>query len=540
MSTDIEIKNASILGLLNQISIVTQTTANYVVCFTNFLTTINNTLSSGNGDPTEINAAIACLPSTEATNINTVVGNISLADLLTLKSHALQEFEDVKTIYHNLKSLKEAVLNRIRTPSQGFYEINQVGLSLPIDTRIALGLPLPVEIGQVGDTIDVGSEDIGEHLALSGDGKRVAVLMFTDAYTDISVKILEYNATTTSWDQIGSNIDCCLNGISPRVSLNMDGNTLAIGSPYQEVDFEEDDWKGVVRVFRYNCEETTWNQVGQNINGKVIDERAGAYVSLSSNGRRIVIGSPGNDYDTGVVRVYDYKGLGWVQIGSDIIGVREFDNFGACVSINNGGGIIAAGAFYHDTSSDGSDNYAGEVRLFEFKCNNWVQLGLSIDGKDAGDSSGMTLSLSEDGLRVAIGSPDGSDTYSRQGHVRVFEYTDESWSQLGGEINGEAPGDGIAGLSVSLSGNGCIVAIGAPYNRASTVDPDNLNATFSQQPLFGHVRLFEYNGHGWVQLGSDLDGNAVTGRYGQSVSISKDGRKVAILATGYVEIREIV
>ena len=50
----------------------------------------------------------------------------------------------------------------------------------------------------------------------------------------------------------------------------------------------------------------------------------------------------------------------------------------------------------------------------------------------------------------------GSDS----GHVRVYQYSSSSWSQLGSDINGEATNDS-SGQSVSLSSDGTVVAIGA-------------------------------------------------------------------------------
>ena len=48
----------------------------------------------------------------------------------------------------------------------------------------------------------------------------------------------------------------------------------------------------------------------------------------------------------------------------------------------------------------------------------------------------------------------------------------------------------------------------------------------------GHVRVYEYSGSSWSQLGSDIDGEAATDESGFSVSLSSDGTKVAIGADG--------
>ena len=53
---------------------------------------------------------------------------------------------------------------------------------------------------------------------------------------------------------------------------------------------------------------------------------------------------------------------------------------------------------------------------------------------------------------------------SNSGYVRVYKNTSGTWTQIGSDIDGEK-GDDHSGYSVSLSSDGSIVAIGAPYNR---------------------------------------------------------------------------
>ena len=84
----------------------------------------------------------------------------------------------------------------------------------------------------------------------------------------------------------------------------------------------------------------------------------------------------------------------------------------------------------------------------------------------AGDNSGLSVSLSADGTKVAIGANKNDGTGSNAGHVRIYNYTPSgtaSWTQLGADIDGEASSD-YSGHSVSLSADGTKVAIGAYAN----------------------------------------------------------------------------
>ena len=55
--------------------------------------------------------------------------------------------------------------------------------------------------------------------------------------------------------------------------------------------------------------------------------------------------------------------------------------------------------------------------------------------------------------------------WNHSGHVRVYQYINSSWVQLGTDIDGEAEYD-KSGYSVSLSADGSTVAIGAPTTTA--------------------------------------------------------------------------
>ena len=62
----------------------------------------------------------------------------------------------------------------------------------------------------------------------------------------------------------------------------------------------------------------------------------------------------------------------------------------------------------------------------------WEQLGNDL--VFGGEEFGRDLSLSNNGLIVAIGSNRGSNFLGR---VRVFEFSNDSWSQRGNHMNGD-------------------------------------------------------------------------------------------------------
>jgi hypothetical protein len=126
--------------------------------------------------------------------------------------------------------------------------------------------------------------------------------------------------------------------------------------------------------------------------------------------------------------------------------------------------------------------------------------------------------LSSDAKTVAIGALNNDGNGSNSGHVRIFQWTESAstWTQVGADIDGEASGDN-SGSSVSLSSDGKTVAIGARYNDG--------NGSAS-----GHVRIFQWteSASTWTQVGADIDGEATRDESGWSVSMSSDGKTVAI------------
>jgi Secretion system C-terminal sorting domain/FG-GAP repeat len=180
------------------------------------------------------------------------------------------------------------------------------------------------------------------------------------------------------------------------------------------------------------------------------------------------------------------------------------------LSLSSDGSIVAIGA----AGNDGVATSAGHVRIYKYNGTAWTQMGVDIDGEAFADMSGYSVSLSSDGNTVAIGAYQNDGNGSSAGHTRIYEYNGTVWTQIGADIDGEAADD-YSGYSISLSSDGNTVAIGAYGN-----DGNGSNV--------GHVRIYEYNGTVWTQIGADIDGDTLYDMSGMSVSLSSDGNTVAV------------
>ena len=67
---------------------------------------------------------------------------------------------------------------------------------------------------------------------------------------------------------------------------------------------------------------------------------------------------------------------------------------------------------------------------------NWTQIGSEINGEDAANASGESVSISADGSTVAIGAPGNSGNGISSGHVRVYQFNGSDWIQKGIDIDG--------------------------------------------------------------------------------------------------------
>jgi hypothetical protein len=332
---------------------------------------------------------------------------------------------------------------------------------------------------QLGVDIDGEAtwDDSGCSVSLSADGSVLAIGAYGNNGNGVEAgHVRVYQYIVGMWIQIGSDIDGEAGGdkSGTSVSLSANGSIVAIGAPYNNT--------GYVRVYQNNA--GSWTQIGSDIDGEALGDRSGSSVSLSADGTIVAIGAPNNNGYTGHVRVYKNIAGTWTQIGSDIDGETADDVSGYSVSLSADGSVVAIGAY----GNDGNGVEAGHVRVYQNNAGSWTQIGSDIDGEAAGDDSGYSVSLSDNGSVLAIGAPSND---SLTGHVRIYENNAGNWTQIGSDIDGETQWNG-SGWSVSLSADGTEVAIGAVYNSD--------NGTYA-----GHVRVFNNPNVGVDEISNMVD-----------------------------------
>ncbi len=225
----------------------------------------------------------------------------------------------------------------------------------------------------------------------------------------------------------------------------------------------------------------------------------------------------------------------WEQLGG-IAGEVVNSYAGFSVSLSADGLIMAVGSpGLVSFELNNSDIGQLEVMKFNPKTKDWTQLGSKIETGIPGDYFGFAVSLSDDGTIVAVSAP---FSHLMTGLVRVYQYDSDSddWIQLGQDLTG-----GVAfsvfglSMSISLSRQGAVLAVGAPSDGGFQATP-------------GFARIFRLVGPTWERIGDDINGDNIGDHFGWSVSLSGTGNLLAIGAIvpfnntrsgGYVRLYDI-
>ena len=222
---------------------------------------------------------------------------------------------------------------------------------------------------------------------------------FTYSWSTSGVSAGSYTVTVTGTDLAGNtyagsdSINITLDGTAPTVTFSDtdDDNLLAAtdtvtitaifnegmtATPTISISGTSISNQVMIGLSGFSNTETI-TQIGGDINGKnsseYLGQGRGSAVALSSDGTRFVVGSAAADQNgsnKGLARVYDYQVISgtatWTQVGHDILGTSNGDEFGEAVSISSDGSRIAVSGPRHDGAK-------GHVRVFDWDGSSWSQ-----------------------------------------------------------------------------------------------------------------------------------------------------------------------
>lgn len=346
------------------------------------------------------------------------------------------------------------------------------------------------------------------------------------------VRVYKWNATNWAWEQKGVDINGEANydKFGSSVSISADGNTIAAGAPLNGGNGAS---SGRVRV--YDWSGSAWVQRGTGIDGEAANDSSGIALSLSSDGGQVLIGAPGNDGNgtsAGHARLYLWTGSSW-DLWAELNGEAAGDNFGSSVAISKWGLKLVVGA----PGNDGAGTDAGHVRIYYQNYSGYVFD--EINGELAGDNSGCSVSVNDDGSTIAVGAKNNDGGDANAGHARVYRFNGSLWIQRGADING-AQANSQSGFSVDLSYDGNTVIVGSPFYDNGTATDAGIATVYSFNNNFDISGIITYdnslstpmnNVKAYLYQNSILSDSTVTGASGDYLFSSKPNGSYTLTAT---------
>ncbi|EDM45628.1 hypothetical protein SCB49_07462 [unidentified eubacterium SCB49] len=289
------------------------------------------------------------------------------------------------------------------------------------------------------------------------------------------------------------------------------GSWVSINDTGNRIAYSVRPFQGRVQAF--DLINGLWEPIGQELIYEELGDQFGRSFEFNDQGNILVISASefegNNGFNSGRVQVFELIDNIWIQMGSDIIG--DGNNAGWSVDINGAGNRIVL--------SYRADNFtvenSGTVRVFDFVNEDWVQVGNDMHGKVMNDEFfGDKVVLSDDGNTVAARSRNVENPADQKGAVYVFELSDteDEWVAKGQFFEGEFQSD-FLGSGLALNDDGSTLAIGAPG-----VDLNGFN-----EP--GQLKAYSYNItlDLWEQIGDEFIGDSNVDFTGSSVNFNNEG-----------------
>lgn len=238
-------------------------------------------------------------------------------------------------------------------------------------------------------------------------------------------------------------------------------------------------------------------------------DKFGHSVAINSNGTTAVVGAPNAENTsgvlTGVVYIFTRSGTTWtLQKKIQASDGANGDLFGSSVATSQDGNTILIGT--------GKASNNGFVYAFTRSGSLWSQQAkLSASDGAVGDLFGKnSVALSSDG-NTAVISASGDD--SSKGSAYIFTRTGSAWTQQSKLIASDGVASDLFSISVSISGDGNTVAIGASGDDSSK----------------GSVYIFTKSGSTWTQQTKITStDSAASDEFGISVSLTTDAEAILI------------
>jgi hypothetical protein len=339
--------------------------------------------------------------------------------------------------------------------------------------------------------------------ALSSDGSVMAIGVLDESNLfrgEVHIhKLRNSNDGSQVWEPLGQLLEGAdeNDNLGISVALSGDGTVLAVGATQLGRSFESAPTGGGYVVV-YSYQGGVWVPRGQPVGTDSTDADAFGYqVSLSQDGTVLVVLAANYysgslwDNPVGYAKMYHFNdgSLDWDFVDT----IDKWSNVGfLTMDLSGNGRVIALG--------DSFDGISGSVRAWSCDIETGCEsLGQEITGVDYEDLIGSSVSLSENGKILAVGSPGSNDCEPTCVSVKVYKFklgSEPVWTQIGQALFGEMG----FGNSLKLSGDGSSLVVSGPL--CGLEDDCAYEGYTDYQPI---IQLYQLNAIGvWEIVGSPL------------------------------------
>lgn len=285
------------------------------------------------------------------------------------------------------------------------------------------------------------------------------------------------------------------------VALSGDGNTLAVGAQHHR-DFNQ---STIGKLYVYSRAGGAWTEE-LNLEGtKLGFGRLGDSVALSGNGNTLAVSAP-NSPTQGNVFVLSRTPQGW---GAEVAIMPVVTSSGAHVALSGSGDVLVAVSPHDTTDGQGHPDPSGTTTtsyyVFRRQGTAWTQEAM-LRPFGVGTTTTSSIALSRDGKTLAVGIAH---------KVALITESGSQWTKVRELSTSNPSPTGGFGASVALSGDGSVLAVGAP-----------------NESVGGTVFLFQGDAN-WSEIGSLKASNPDAGaEFGAALVLSEDGNLLAVTAPG--------
>lgn len=345
-----------------------------------------------------------------------------------------------------------------------------------------------VALSSDGSTLVVGAP--GEDSAATGvDGNEAS-----NAARDSGAAFV-FRRTGTTWAKVAylkaSNTRAG-DAFGSAVAISSAGDTIVVGAPDEDsaaLDVNADQTSsaaaGAGAVYLFDASTTGWSQVAYlKATNTGAGDGFGTSVALASDGLALAVGAPGEDssgpplddarLEAGAAYLFRRTarlmapGASARVKPSQPVGAARF---GQAVALDGVGLLVVVGA--------PGEAGTGAVHPFRFTTSSWLPGDVLRGSARPQDGFGQALTLAADGATLAVGAPGDDATAMDSGAAFLFRRSADTFTLVRSLKAGNPDAQDAFGGSLSLSGDGATLAIGAmgESSGATGVDGDESNNT---------------------------------------------------------------